>query len=166
MMKEIRFDINLTVKDLWQFSMYHSNSGFRVVLNILLTLAAVFILVMRWGELGIPYRLLMIFCALLFTVIQPLMLYQKARRQIKTPAMQQAMVLIFGENGLHVEMGGQTIDFGWDQLGRMDKKPTQIILYMDRIHAYLIPQDALVDREAEFFEMVRKFLPKERRRGI
>lgn len=166
MTKEIRFDIKLTTKDLWQFSMYHINSGLRGLFNVFFTLAALFMVVTRWGEMITSYRVLMVCCVLMFTVIQPLMLFQKARRQVKTPAMEQPMVLIFGEEGLHVEMGGQDIDFEWDQMGRMDKMPTQVILYMDRIHAYLIPNASLADREAEFVEMVRAHLPKERRRRI
>ncbi|MGL5437770.1 MAG: YcxB family protein [Lachnospiraceae bacterium] len=164
--KEIRFDIQLTAKDLWQFSMYHTNNGLRGGFNIIFTLAALYLLVVRWAGMGVSNRLLMICCALMFTVIQPLMMFLKARRQVKTPAMQQPMVLVFGEKGLHVEMGGQDIDFEWDQMGRMDKKPTQIILYMDRIHAYLIPNSELAGKEEDFFEMIRTHLPKERRRNI
>lgn len=166
MEKEIRFDIKLTENDLWQFSMYHTYGGIRGVFNVLFTLASLFVLITRWNGMEVTYRVLMICCAAMFTIIQPLMLYQKARKQVKSPAMQAPMVLIFGEAGLHVEMGGQEIDFAWDQMGRMDRKPTQIILYMDRIHAYLIPNAELADKEAGFVEMVRNHLPKERRRRI
>ncbi len=166
MTKEIRFDIQLTAKDLWQFSMYHTNSGLRGIFNVIFTVAALFLLIIRWGEMVLSYRLLMVCCVLMFTVVQPLMLYQKAKRQVKSPAMQQPMVLVFGDAGLHVEMGGQDIDFAWDQMGRMDRMPTQIILYMDRIHAYLIPKSELADKETAFVDMVREHLPKERRRRI
>lgn len=166
MEKEMKFEVKLSAKDLWQFSMYHANGGLTGLFNLIFTAAAVFLLIFRWGTLSDAYRLLLVGCALIFTVLQPALLYNKVRRQAKTPVMQQPMYLTFHENGLKVEQNDQNVDFSWDQMGRMSRKPTLVILYMDRVHAYLLPKAVLGSREEEFYEMVRKHLPKEKRRGI
>lgn len=164
--KPLKFELQLTAKDLWAFSMYHSNGGFRGIFNLLFTAAALYLLIARWGALSIPYRLLMAFCALLFTVWQPLLLYSKARKQAKTPVIKDAMSLTFGGDGLKVEQNGQSAEFTWDQMGRMDRLPSMIVLYMDRVHAYLLPREALGGQEEELCAMARAHLPKERRRKI
>lgn len=164
--KEMKFEVNLSAKDLWQFSMYHANGGMMGIFNLIFTAAAVFLLFVRWAELTDAYRLLLVGCALIFTVLQPALLYNKVRKQAKSPVMQQPMYLTFREDGLKVEQNDQKVDFTWDQMGRMSKKPTLVILYMDRVHAYLLPKSVLGDREEEFYEMVRTHLPKEKRRGI
>ncbi len=162
----MKFEVKLTVKELWQFSMYHANGGATGLFNLIFTVAALFLLIFRWGSLTPAYRLLLFACVLIFTVLQPLLLYSKVRKQAKTPAMAEPMYLTFEEEGLKVEQNGQEAAFAWEQMGRMDKKPTLIVLYMDRIHAYLLPRKLLGDQEEDFFAMVKNHLPKEKRRGF
>lgn len=164
--KDITFEVRLTAKDLWAFSMYHSNGGFRGIFNLLFSLAALFLLVFRWGTLTVPYRLLLVVCVLLFTVWQPFLLYTKARRQAKAPVIRDPMRLTFDKNGLKVEQNEQAVEFTWDQMGRMDKMPSMIVLYMDRVHAYLLPRAVIGEQEEELCQLARKYLPKERRRKI
>lgn len=166
MAKELCFEVKMTAKDLWQFSLYHANNGMLGIFNIIFTGASLFLVVTKWGALEPKHRVLLVFCALLFTVIQPALLYQKARKQAKLPAVQQPMRLLFSEQGLNVEQGEQKAGFTWEQIGRVDRKKTMVIVYMDRIHAYLLPNECMAGREDEFFEMVRMYLPKERRRKI
>ena len=51
-------------------------------------------------------------------------------------------------------------------MGRMDKKWSMTVLYMDRVHAYLLPKKVLGDQEEKFFAMAKEHLPKERRKGF
>lgn len=166
MERELNFDVKLTAKDLWKFSLYHSNSGIRGIINLLFTAVALFLLVTRWSTIDMPNRLLLVCCALLFTVWQPLLLYNKARKQAKAPVIREVMHLHFDEAGLKVEQSGQTVEFAWDQMGRMDRLPGMLVLYMDRIHAYLLPKSATGEQEEALCEMARTHLPKERRRRI
>ena len=163
---KIQFRIALTAKDFWQFSMHHSNGGMMGIFNMIFTVASLALLLIRWGELTVPYRLLLVFCVSLFTVWQPLLLYNKARKQAKRMAAQPPMDLTFDQDGLLVEQGEQQAVFAWDQMGRMDRSRKMVVLYMDRIHAYLIPERVMKDQQEAFFEMARKYLPKERRRRI
>ena len=166
MKKEMKFEVRLTAKELWQFSMYHANAGATGLFNLIFTAAALFLLIFRWQTMTVAYRLLMFGCVLIFTVLQPLLLYGKVRRQAKTPAMAEPMHLTFGDEGLQVEQNGQEAKFTWEQMGRMDKKTTMVVLYMDRVHAYLLPAKVLGEQEAEFLELVRAHLPGERRKGF
>ncbi len=164
--KEFRFEVKLTAKELWKFSMYHTNSGVLGIFNGLFTLVALFALVMRWSALQPSHRLLLGICAMIFTVWQPALLYFKARKQARTPVISSAMYLTFGEDGLRVEQNGQHVDFKWEQMGRMDKLPSLVILYMDRMHAYLLPMAAIGGQAEEFFEMARHHLTDKQRRRI
>lgn len=80
--------------------------------------------------------------------------------------MQQPMYLTFHKNGLKVEQRDQEAEFTWEQMGRMDKKWSMTVLYMDRVHAYLLPKKVLGDQEEKFFAMAKEHLPKEQRKGF
>lgn len=164
--KELRFEVKPTIKELWQFLLYHANRGTMGLLNLGFTLMALFLLIVRFSELPRSYRWMLVFCVLVFTVLQPGDLYRKARRQAKSPAAKDVMILTFDDTGLRVEQNDQQTAFTWEQMGRMDRKPTMTILYMDRVHVFLLPKRVLGEQEEAFYEMVRQHLPKERRRKI
>lgn len=164
--KQVDVTLHITAKDLWTFSMYHANAGLMGVFNVLFSLAALYLLIFRWSSTTVPYRCLLVICALIFTVWQPFLLWNKARKQAKRPAVKNPMRLVFDDEKLTVSQEENVAEFSWEQMGRVDAKPSMYILYMDRIHAYLIPKTALGEQEEAFRELVVTHLPKEKRRKI
>ncbi len=166
MEKEVQFQIKITSKDLWQFSMIHANSGFLGLFNVIFTVAMLIVLITSYESFSTMQRVALTICVLLFSVWQPFLLFLKAWKQSKNPLMKEPMDLTFGEVGLHVKQGVQEADFSWEQMARISKTPWLVIIYMDRVHAYLLPNAVWLEKEAEFLEIVRTHLPKDRRRGI
>ena len=76
------------------------------------------------------------------------------------------MRLVFDDEKLTVSQTDNQAEFTWEQMGLLDAKPSMYILYMDRVHAYLLPKTALADQEEAFRELVTAHLPKEKRRKI
>ncbi len=76
------------------------------------------------------------------------------------------MRLMFDEEKLTVSQEDNSADFTWEQMGRLDAKPSMYILYMDRVHAYLIRKTLWAIRKKTFRELVTAHLPKEKRRKI
>ena len=68
--KTVDVTLHITAKDLWAFSMYHANAGFMGAFNGLFSLAALYLLIFRWNTTTVPYRCLLVVCALIFTVWQ------------------------------------------------------------------------------------------------
>ena len=85
--KTVDVTLRITAKDLWMFSMYHANAGFMGMFNLIFSLAALYLLIFRWSTTTVPYRCLLVVCALIFTVWQPFLLWNKARKQAKRPAV-------------------------------------------------------------------------------
>ena len=62
--KTVDVTLHITAKDLWAFSMYHANAGFMGIFNGLFSLAALYLLIFRWNTTTVPYRCLLVVCAL------------------------------------------------------------------------------------------------------
>ena len=139
--ESVRFRIQITAKDLWMFSMYHSNKGYLGVFNLFFTLASLWLLVTRWSDVTVAYRILLLICVLMFTVWQPALLYMKAAKQAKTKAVKEPMDMTCSAEGI-------------------------LIIYMGRVHAYLIPEQASAACKEQLLEMIRTNLPAERRKKI
>ena len=162
----IRFRIQITAKDLWMFSMYHSNKGYLGVFNLFFTLASLWILVTRWSDVTVAYRILLLICVLMFTVWQPALLYMKAAKQAKTKAVKEPMDMTCSKEEILIEQAGQSQEITWDQIVKVEQVRGLLIIYMGRVHAYLIPEQAAAVCRDQLLEIIRANLPVERRKKI
>lgn len=161
---EFRADMN--EKTLWYFSMYHANKGYLGIFNVLFTLAALYLLVTTWADSDAPYRIMLVICALLFTVYQPLKLRLKAKKQASLAVMKEPIFMVFTRDGFTVRQGEQDQEIAWNQVGRVEGTKGMVMIYMDRIHAFLLPNEAMGEKRGEFCAMLKEVLPKERRKRI
>ena len=162
----IVIEVKLTVKDLWKFSMYHSYRGMQGLFNIIFSAAAVFLLITTWSSNSTSYRVLLVVCALMFTVWQPGILYLKAVKQAKTPMFQNIMTLSFDEEGILVSQGEESLPIAWENISNVDRVRDMMILYMDRVHAYLLPDSVMGDKKTAVRGLIKEKLPPERRKRI
>ena len=82
-MDEIKFKITLKVNDLYYFMMYHYYSKPAGIIGLVLSIGSLVLLITRWNATDATAKMLYFIIALLFTVINPLMLLTKAKAQIQ-----------------------------------------------------------------------------------
>ena len=161
---EYRFEVKLAVKDFWQFSMYHATKGVVGLFGVIFTAAALFLLVTRWTEVDIVYRIVLVICAALFPIWQPGVLYWKARKQAALPVMQIPLTLQFDADGLTVQQKEEMAVFPWNEIFKVVELPHLLVLYTDSIHAYLLPDAALGEEKEGFLKLIEDVVPKENRK--
>ena len=159
-------DVRLTAKDLWKFSMYHSYRGFQGVFSFLFSAAALYVLIATWTTSSRPYRILILVCALMFTVWQPFVLYTKAVRQAKKSAIRDGMTLSFSAEGIVVTQGQEKLELLWEDVMVVKRIGKLLIIYMDRIHAYLLPDSVAGEKAPKITALMKENLPPERRKRI
>ena len=92
-------------------------------------------------------RCILIFGICLFTILQPLGIWQKARKQ--AAAITEDTQISFDDLGVHVKMGEARSDMKWSQIRRVSKKPTMLVLFSDTTHGYVLTNRVVgADREA------------------
>lgn len=154
MNKIIELKMKITTRDLWIFSMYHSNRGFQGVFNIIFTLAWFYLLITQ--ELDIPRRIAYLVCAMMFSVIQPLLLYLKSMKQAKTDAIRQEFILSIQEKGLKVTRANSSGEFAWEDIYKTMFYPNLIIIYVDIRRAYLIPKRYWKENQKELIQILKE----------
>ncbi|MCI8889548.1 MAG: YcxB family protein [Hungatella sp.] len=164
--QEFQFQIQVEAGDLWKFSMYHANKGYLGIFNVLFTLASLYLLITKWGSTGAGYRLLLLMCVLMFSVWQPGLLFLKAAKQAKNERLKVPVTMTFHREGFSVVQGDQSMDVTWDQVGKVAGIKGEYILYMGRIHAYLLPDRAMGEGKEQFAGFLREVLPKERLKRV
>ncbi|MFT4107944.1 MAG: YcxB family protein [Lacrimispora sp.] len=162
----IVIEIKLTAKDLWRFSLYHAYWGSKAVFPAIFSLAAVYLLVTSWDTSTVAYRIMFLVSALVFTVWQPLLLYLKSAKQAKNSRIRNGMTLSFDEEKILVSQGEESLSLEWENIRRGERIGDMTILYMDRIRAYLLPDDCLAEKKAEVTALIKEKLPPKRRKRI
>lgn len=157
-----QFHVQVTAKNLWMFSMYHSNKGYLGIFNLLFTLASLYLLVVRWSEVGVFYRLLLLMCVLMFTVWQPGLLFLKAMKQAGNDRLKEPMDMTFTREGFRVVQGEQSMDVDWNQVTKISRIKGEYILYMSSVRAYLVPDQVLGEKKEAFVKFLREMVAKER----
>lgn len=134
------FEIRLNTKDIWLFSMYNTNRGLWGVFNLFFSLASLYYLLRFFDQMETGRRLILILFALLFTVIQPALLYLKSAKQASGENIRAGMKMILDEKGFEVKQANQSQSYVWDEVFKTKILPAMIMIYTDSIRAYLIPK--------------------------
>lgn len=152
---KFHYKYRTTAFELWQLSMYYTYGSMVGVCNIIFTAAVVVLGVSRWAEFGVGMHALIVLCALLFTVIQPLMVYRKALKQAE--AIKEDTEAGFDDAGIHIRVGSQTADLKWSGIKKISKKPTMIIIFSDTTHGFVFTNRVLgAEREAFYAYVTSK----------
>ena len=104
-----------TARDLWQLSMYYIYGSMAGLCNIIFTVAAFALVFSRWDQAQGFMRCLIVLGCCLFTVIQPLMIYGKAKKQ--AAGITQDTQVAIDDKGLHIRVGN---DISYSAIPPMD----------------------------------------------
>ena len=138
-MNKIKIDMQLNAKDIWLFSMYHSNRGFLLIFNVLFTVVMYYYMITSWNKIDTPRKIMFVLLANMFLIIQPAMLYLKSAKQARSEAIRAGLSLEMNEEGIVVSSKGESIDFKWENGFRSRIVPGIIIIYVDAVRGYLLP---------------------------
>ncbi|MCC8026403.1 MAG: YcxB family protein [Clostridium sp.] len=148
--KKYSYTYRNTAPELWQLSMYYTYGSMVGLCNIIFTAASFAMVVSRWHEATGFMKFLIAFGCCLFTIIQPSLVYVKAKRQ--AAAVTEDTHISFDEGGLHVKVGEERWDAGWDAVKRISKKPTMIILFSDSNHGFVLTNRILGEDRESFYQ--------------
>ena len=138
-----------TARDLWQLSMYYIYGSLAGLCNIIFTVAAFALGFSRWDQAQGIVRCLIVLGCCLFTVIQPLMIYAKAKKQ--AAGITQDTQVSIDDNGLYIRVGDDTSQLPWKSVKRISRKPAMIIIFSDTTHGFIFTNRVLGDEKEEFY---------------
>lgn len=157
------FDITLTEKDMYRFSMYHAYSGTHGILSALLAVL-IFALAYRNKDVaGMGYTVMYIAFGIVFLLYLPVTLYFQAKKQLKSSeVLRNALHYVVDEEGIHTSQNEAAADLPWEQIYKVISTKSNVLVYSNRIHAYVIPREQIADQYEMFYKIAKAKLPKYR----
>ena len=147
-----QFKYETKASDLWQLSMYGIYRSIVGVVNIIFTAAMIVLIVRYFAETSWTYRILMILGLSLFTVIQPLVIYNRAKKQLS--GMSRDMEIGFDDYGVHVRSEKEKSSIKWKNIKGIAKQPTLVIVYSSATHGFILTNKVLGKEREAFYRYV------------
>ncbi|MDU6629087.1 MAG: YcxB family protein [Lachnoanaerobaculum sp.] len=155
-MNKIKIDMQLNAKDIWLFSMYHSNRGFLLIFNVLFTIVMYYYMITSWNKIDTPRKIMFVLLANMFLIIQPAMLYLKSAKQARSESIRAGLSLEMNEEGIVVSSKGESIDFKWENGFRSMIVPGIIIIYVDAVRGYLLPDRYTKEKKEKIVAVLKE----------
>jgi hypothetical protein len=150
----MRFEIQVEAKDLFRFNMYHIYHTFSGVLGMVISIAALVGAVLTYGTVNTTYTVALLLVGCMYTLIHPFSVYSKCKATAKSKTYAQPFEYVFGEDGFSVTQGDQHVDYKWESIARVKKAGSNIMIYMDKIHAHILPAEKLDGRAQELLTFI------------
>lgn len=150
---QFHFQYKIRPLDLWQLAMYglyHSMIG---ICNLVFSFSMIILTVTFWGSAEGMVRGLLVIGISLFTVLQPLAIYSRARKQCAT--MPQNMEMTCDMEGLHICCEQKVSHLKWACVRGFLKRPNLFILLSSKSEGYMIPYRVLGEEKERFQDFLQ-----------
>ena len=114
------FDVNISEKNMFVFLFNNTYRRMTGIIWIIFSIVIIGVTVYTWGDVKIQNSILMILLASLYTVINPLMLYSRARKQVRNnDYFANVLHYVVDEEGVKVSQNGQNASVKWDEVWKI-----------------------------------------------
>lgn len=159
----IEFDIKLTSRDMYRFNMYQAYTGTQGWISIL---SAVLVFAVAWtrhADMEASKLVMYLVFGILLLIYLPAVLYMRSKQSLAaSPALRESLHYCVDEDGIHVSQGEAAADLKWNQIYRMVATKSNVLVYSNRINAYVIPREQLGEKYVTLSELANKNLEKHR----
>lgn len=161
---KVSFDIKLAAKDLYKFNLMQAYKGMQGFLSILLPVLVFAYAVSTFGEVGIGSTLVYVALGILFLVYVPVSLWLRVNKLVNDPnnALSKAIHYEFEEDMIRVSVEEENVEFKWENIFQMKSTKDLVLVYTNRINAYILPMGQLGENYKQLSELAHKKLEKYR----
>ena len=156
-MTELIFDAKLRAGELYAFSMRHTYRSMSGIFGLIISFASLIICVVRFKHLDKTAVMALIIIGLIFTVIQPLKLWSKAKSQVrKNKSINATLHYNINDDGITVSQGEQEAKVKWYQIRKTVVVKNAIYIYMSPVRAFIFTKNQCGEDFSDLVNNIQK----------
>lgn len=161
---KVTLDIKIEAKDLLKFNLLQAYKGMQGVMSIFLPFLAFAYAVTSYGQVSMGYTLLYIGLGVLFLFYVPVSLWLRSNKVVKDEnnALSKTLHYEFEEDVIRVSVGEESVEFKWENIFQMKTSGQMLLVYTNRINAYILPLAQVGDKYADLSKLAHAKLEKYR----
>lgn len=157
----ISFDVKLQAKDLYSFNMYQTYSGIHGWVSVALAVLSWIMAGATFGKAEVLYTILYIACGFLFLLYVPVSLWLRSNATIRTnEVLAGTLHYEVSEECIRVTQGDEVGELPWDMIYKLVSNKRQVLIFSNRVNAYIIPREQLAGQYDSLCELASKKLEK------
>ena len=142
--KPITFSVQMTWKEIYKFTMYHTYHSFAGILGVILSIMALANLILSFDKLSDQSKTIMTIVAAWFLIFEPLRMLMRSKSQMKlSKAYKKPLNYIVNEEGITVSQDEESQTIEWKQLFKIVETKSQFLVYSNRINSFIFPKSSL-----------------------
>lgn len=161
---KVVLDIKLEEKHLFEFNMKQAYKGMQGILSIMLPFLAFGYAVTTFGKVDIIYTIVYAVLGIVFLFYVPVSLKMRVKKVINDPnnALSKTLHYEFEEDVIRVSVEEESVEFQWKNIYQMKRTGDLVLVFTNRINAYILPVDQLGESYAKLSELAHAKLEKYR----
>ena len=161
---KVILDIKLDAKDLFKFNMMQAYRGMQGSLSIILPILVFAYAVTSYGTVSIGSTLVYIGLGIMFLVYVPVSLWLSVNKTVtdENNALSKSIHYEFEEETIRVSVGEESVEFKWENVFQMKTSGNLLLLYTNRINAYIFPLAQVGERYEALSKLAHSKLEKYR----
>lgn len=157
----IKIEVQMTVKIMYNYVLHHTYTSIGGIFGMVLGIVC-----LCWsgqkliiGEMS-QTILALLFIGFMFVFVNPMMLWNKSRKQVKnTPSFQQPIYYELNEEGIIIRQEEQEAQMPWDSVMKITATNMSVIVYFSRMRAFIFPKEALGDNYTNAVKLMFTHVP-------
>ena len=161
---KIALNIKLDPKDLFRFNIMQAYSSMQGALSIILPVLIFAYAATTYGQVGIGSTFVYIGLGIVFLVYVPISLWLRANKVVKDKnnALSKTLHFTFKEEKIRVSVEEESVEFNWENIYQMKTSGSLLLVYTNRINAYILPLSQVADKYEELSKLAHAKLEKHR----
>lgn len=152
----LKLDVKMDMKSLSGFLLYHNYVRVAGGFSVLISLGALAGLIVKWDVWMASQKVMLVILALLFTVIQPLMLLYRGSRRLQSEDYQKPFHYEFNEDGIVISQGDLRQESAWRDVRKIVYRKNAIYVYMSTVSAFVLPREQCDGRFEELISLMKE----------
>ena len=167
----LEFEIEMTTKDLYKYNMRNAYTSMQGILSIICSALVVFVFIWKFESLSMVYKALFVVLAIAFLAYIPISLYIRSKQIVATTdVFKEPLTFIFDEEAINIKSPVATEDdetvLPWEDIYKVVKTKSLLLIYTNRVSAYIIPREQIVDKEKEIIDVLKDKVDAFKLRGL
>lgn len=140
----IECEVTVRAKDMRNFLFSHNYSSFSGWFGVAISLIALVMVIAGRAKYGTAEICILVFLALLFTVIRPLQIVNQAKRQVARQEMFKKPIRYnICKEGIVIRQGEEFANVLWADIRKLKETKKTILIYTSPVMAFILPKDQI-----------------------
>lgn len=153
---KVNINVKMTVKAMFEFLLYHNYANVPGFSGFLLGFVCLALGANALGKGDSRQIFLFFFLALMILIVNPIMLWTKAAKQVKTiPMFQEPISYEFSDEGIVISQKDVSEKLVWDNVAKVVEVKNVYVIFISRVRAFILTKESVEGGTEQFKEIVR-----------